>query len=71
MSEGRAASLFFLCFGLFWLLSGVRAVVTRQAVSKPKAGRATQLLGRDTVRHGVVDILIGVAVLIFDVVNWA
>jgi hypothetical protein len=70
MSEGRGASLFFLCFGLFWLISGLRAVVTRQAVSRPKAGRAIRVFGRDAVWHGVIAILVGVAVLIFDVANW-
>ena len=70
MNEGRAASLFFLCFGLIWLISGLRAVVTRQAVSRPKAGRATRIVGRDAVWHGAIAILVGVVVLIFDVANW-
>lgn len=38
MSDDWAASLFFLCFGLFWLVVGVRIVLNRQAVSRSKVG---------------------------------
>jgi|APAra7269097189_1048546.scaffolds.fasta_scaffold15775_3 hypothetical protein len=69
MTDSRTASLFFLCFGLIWLVIGVRAVLTRQAVSRSKGGRITRSSGRDAVASGVLSILIGVAALMISIVN--
>jgi hypothetical protein len=65
----RDQNWFFLAFGIIALIGGAKGVITREERTRSKSGRVTHYSGRNAVIRGWIGILVGVAALIFGVVE--
>lgn len=57
----RHLSLLFLIFGVAWMAYAIRGILRRRIRTYPRGARGTILEGREAIRQGFVELLIGLA----------
>lgn len=62
-------SWFFLAFGILVMIGGVKAVITRTGRTRSKGGHVMHYSGKEAVIRGWIGVVVGMAAVIFGVVN--
>lgn len=60
---------FFVLIGIIFISGGLKGVVTRKGRTRSKGGHVTHYSGKDAVVRGLVGICIGIALMIFGLIN--
>jgi hypothetical protein len=58
----RHISLLFLIFGVAWMAYAIRGILRRRIRTYPRGARGTTFEGREAIRQGFVELLVGLAV---------